>query len=68
MSRAALIILAVCVAAGLGLHKRQAAAAGARVTDDQRDRHAALRSDRDGRGSRVGARRRGRRRDPPPGG
>jgi hypothetical protein len=36
MSRAALIIVAVCVAVGLGLHKRQAAAAGARVTDDQR--------------------------------
>lgn len=36
MSRAALIILAVCVALALGLHKRQAEAAGNRVSDEQR--------------------------------
>ena len=36
MSRAALIILAVCVALALGLHKRQAEAAGNRVSGEQR--------------------------------
>ncbi|MGZ8647245.1 MAG: hypothetical protein ACXW08_01180 [Solirubrobacteraceae bacterium] len=36
MSRAALIILAVSVALALGLHKRQAEAAGNRVSDEQR--------------------------------
>jgi hypothetical protein len=36
MSRTAIITLAVCVAVAFGVHKRQAAAAGDRVSDDQR--------------------------------